>query len=248
MSDRSVIYWCLSEAGPDGTGLTIPDPGEILSDEELNKYQQMRFPKRRGEWLLGRVTAKRLMRACVPDLSKVEFGLLTVASHASGAPYVTLNGIPLPLNLSISHRQGMAAAAVTLSPEIGLGIDLEWVEERDPSFYSDYFTPVELGLIHEKSTDQTAHIGTLLWSAKEAMLKALGQGLHLDTRSVEVLRIANIPKDGWGKLDIQSSAIAGASWRGYWRQIGNTICTIALMDAPSEPILQRIEISNGPQI
>lgn len=241
MSDRLIIYWCLGEAGPEGAGLTISEIKKYLSEEELARVETLRFPKRRDEWILGRITAKRLLRACIPELAKTKYQRLTIANRPSGAPYVALDGSSLALQVSISHRQGMAAAAVTSSPDIGLGIDLEWVEERDPSFYSDYFTPAEFELLPASPAGERARIGTLIWSAKEAMLKALGQGLRLDTRSVEVLRIAKDIHEGWGELKVRVPAVSSAAWQGYWQQIDNTICTIAVAGSPAIPEIRQIE-------
>lgn len=245
MSDRPVIYWCLGEAGPEGAGLTISEIPKFLSTEELTKYETLRFPKRRDEWTLGRVTAKRLLRTCVPELADVDFQRLTIANRSSGAPYAALDGDPMALHLSISHRQGLAAAAMTSSLGFGLGIDLEWVEERDASFYSDYFTPGELELLPKSPSGQTARVGTLIWSAKEAMLKALGQGLRLDTRSVEVMRIANNSPGRWGELQVHATADRSTTWWGFWRQIGNTICTIAAAGSPVSPELRQIELGES---
>lgn len=245
MIDRPVIYWCLGEAGPEGAGLTASEARKYLSSEELTKFEGLRFPKRRDEWVLGRITAKRLLKTCVPEMAQVEVQRLTIANQPSGAPYVTLDGRPAALQLSISHRQGLAAAAVTANTGIGLGIDLEWVEERDGSFYSDYFTPAELDLLHGSPDGQKDRCGMLIWSAKEAMLKALGQGLRLDTRSVEVLRIANDAGNEWGELEVHAPAISRADWQGYWRQFDNTICTIAVAGSPVSPELRQIKLQES---
>ncbi len=241
MNDRPVIYWCLGEAGPEGAGLTISEIQKYLSEEEMAKVDTLRFQKRRDEWTLGRITVKHLLHACIPKLATVAYQRLTIANRPSGAPYVMLDGSPMSLQVSISHRQSMAVAAVTTNAGIGLGIDLEWVEERDPSFYNDYFTPAELELLQAVPAGETARIGTLIWSAKEAMLKALGQGLRLDTRSVEVLRIANNFHEGWGKLKVCAPVVSGATWQGYWQQIGNTICTIAVSGSPVIAEIRQIE-------
>lgn len=242
MNDRPVIYWCLGEAGPEGAGLTIPEIQTSLSAEERSRYETLRFPKRRDEWTLGRITAKRLLRACIPELANVELSRLTIANQPTGAPYATLDGNPMALQLSISHRQGTAAAAVTAHPGISLGIDLEWVEERDASFYFDFFTPVELSWMKGCPANQIGLIGTVIWSAKESMLKALGQGLRLDTRSVEILRIANNVSEDWSELEIQAPNITSAKWLGFWRKFGGSICTIAVKDPQDEPELRQINM------
>ena len=245
MHDNPIIYWYLGEAGPEGAGLTTDSAVQCLSTEELRRFDQLRFPKRRDEWLLGRITAKTLLRRCVPELDGIEFRCLTIANHPQGAPYALLNGDPLPYPLSITHRAGLAAAAVTTSPGIGLGIDLEWVEERDASFYTDYFTPGESRVLTEVASGELASIGTLIWSAKEAMLKALGQGLRVDTRSVEVLRIGNISNQGWKELELMAPGMPDTLWHGYWRRVENHICTVVLIGAAGQPVLRKVDRVTG---
>lgn len=241
MGDRPDVYWYVGETGPNATGLTVHPPAEILSAEEMGKFEQMRFLKRREEWLLGRLTLKKLLKNCVPGLAEVDFTDLTIGNQPRGAPFVSFKGKILDIPVSLSHRQGTAAAAVSLYPGIGIGIDLEWVEERAESFYTDYFTPTELAILRAGQDDQTAWIGTLIWSAKEAMLKALGHGLRVDTRSVEVLRIVDDLNTGWNTLEIQAPAFEGTRWHGTWRRSGNLVCTIALLNSPGCPNLRQID-------
>lgn len=240
VGESSIVYWCVGEAGSKGAGLIPVLADRYLSAQELSRFTQMRFPKRRDEWLVGRITAKSLLTQCVPELSGVNDRRLTIANRPEGAPYVLLDGEPLPLQLSLSHREGLAAAAVVLSNEVGLGIDLEWVEDRDASFYADYFTTGEVRLLNEFSSDQTAWAGTLIWSAKEAMLKALGLGLRVDTRSVEILRIANEKDDDWGQLELNVPGVPDSHWHGFWRRSGNHILTMALTGAPGRPVIKYI--------
>lgn len=240
VGETSIVYWCVGEAGSKGAGLIPVLADRHLSAQELHRFAQMRFPKRRDEWLAGRITAKTLLTQCVPELSGVEHRRLTIANHPEGAPYALLDGEPFPLQLSLSHREGMAAAAVVLSTEVGLGIDLEWVEDRDASFYADYFTTGEVRLLNEFSLDKTAWAGTIIWSAKEAMLKAIGQGLRVDTRSVEIMRIANKLEEGWGQLELNVPGVPDSHWHGFWRHSGNHIITTALTGAPGHPVIKYI--------
>jgi 4'-phosphopantetheinyl transferase len=218
----------MAETGPEGAGLSVDLIQQHLSEQEMKHFVAMRFQKRREEWLLGRLAVKSLLRQTMPELETVRDHRLTVANHDEGAPYVLLDGKQLRVVVSLSHRAKRAVAAVSLEPEIGLGIDLEWVEVRAASFYTDYFTAGELELLNQSVPEAYQQVGTILWSAKEAMLKALGKGLRLDTRSVEVLRIANyMGQYGWFPLEIHAPAMPQTIWRGFWRPLEGYVCTLA---------------------
>jgi phosphopantetheine--protein transferase-like protein len=83
----------------------------------------------------------------------------------------------------------VAAAFQSLQKEWVPGIDVELIEERDPSFERGYFTENELAQV-EKADNRHALL-TAIWAVKEAMLKALGIGARVDLRDLDVLREKN---------------------------------------------------------
>lgn len=219
MQERVEIDWQLAAAADAA-------PEEFLSGAELQKLAQMRFPRRREEWLLGRWTAKRLLRAAVPSLGERSLVEFSVANEEDGLPYVLAGGLRLPGCLSISHRGGRAACAWTPATSVGLGIDLEKVEPRTDAFIQDYFTPAERDLVSGEQHDRDA---VLIWSVKESMLKALGKGLRLDTRAVEVLRIADYKNEtGWGHLAVRCHARPELAWWAGWRAADGFVITLAV--------------------
>ena len=208
------------------SGPVLPPGEEFLSDAEVEKFSNLRFPQRRAEWLLGRWTAKRLLQTSSELLSGLPLSDWTVANEADGRPYASLGGIRLQGCLSISHRSGQAACAWLSNGNIGLGIDLEIVEPRTDAFIKDYFTNAEQVLTAGRQRERNA---VLVWSAKEAMLKALGIGLRLDTRSIEVLRIsADEVFPDWHALDVRSLVQPELQWRVGWQTSGETILTLAV--------------------
>ena len=239
MQKSAVIYWLMDEAGPEGAGLISDSVDGRLSVEEWNRFRQMRFPKRRIEWLSGRLAAKKLIVTCVPDMENVPFAQITIANSAAGAPYARTADKILPIQLSISHREGWAAAAVSLNTGISQGIDLEWVEDHPVSFYEDFFTADEVRALGEYAAKQRAWVGSLMWSAKEAVLKALGQGLRMDTRAVEVLRIAESKGDGWGEIELRVANMENENWFGFWRNQGQHVLTLAVRGAKTRPEIKQ---------
>ena len=65
-----------------------------------------------------------------------------------------------------------------------MGVDLEQVEARHPSFVEEWFSEQESALLAGDP-----YRVTVAWSAKEAVLKALGQGMALNPREIQVLDI-----------------------------------------------------------
>ncbi len=119
--------------------------------------------------------------------------------------------------LTISHSGHLALCALASGPGLRVGADLEKIEPRTETFILDYFTPAECQLVEAASAESRAVLVTLIWSAKEAMLKALGVGLRWDTRMVEVRAVDDILQtsrmDGkWQEIQVGETKAAGRLW------------------------------------
>jgi 4'-phosphopantetheinyl transferase len=183
----------------------MPAESDWLTPGELIRMEEMRFLKRRHDYRLGRWTAKRSVAAYLgwpmhPDL----LASIDIKTARTGAPTVEIEKASEPVAISISHRCGVAMCVVANST-VALGCDLELIETRSPAFVSDYFTPEEQEILHFVSESERASLATLLWSAKESALKALQEGLRLDTRSVVVC-----PVDPGGQLNSNSALDLGS--------------------------------------
>src|SRR5271165_470275 len=174
------VYW-LEQAEGD-----VPAENDWLSASEAVRLNAMRFAKRRADWRLGRWTAKRAVAAYldVPGHSQA-LANIEIRPAASGAPEVFVLKTAAPATISLSHRDGTALCAVAPSGT-ALGCDLELIETRSDGFVADYFTAEEQALVARVSSEDRPRLLALLWSAKESALKALHEGLRLDTRSLTV--------------------------------------------------------------
>ena len=196
------IYWILVDSKK-----AALEVSGVLSPSELLKYSAFRFPKRRDEWMLGRWTAKALAHS-IPAYQHYSLDQIEIRHALEGAPYLQLPERAAPAEcLTISHSGNLALCALTTGLNLKVGADLEKVETRTETFILDYFTPAERQLVNKYPPEARAMVVTLIWSAKESMLKALGVGLRRDTRSVEVLGLdgqlpAGDDQGKWQKIQI----------------------------------------------
>ena len=205
------------------TAAALPIDDDWLSSEEAAVLAGLRFPKRREEWRIGRWTAKR----AVARFLSADPEAVSVRAAEDGAPEAFVNGEPARAVLSISHREGVAAAAVGPSG-VALGCDLETVEPRSAGFVADYFTEAERSAIGAAPAAEQARVVAALWSGKESALKALRTGLRADTRSVEVelCAPASGPAAAWRPLRVREVA-TGRVFAGWWREEGPLVLTVA---------------------
>jgi 4'-phosphopantetheinyl transferase len=229
------IYW-LEQSSND-----VPPENSWLSARERDCLTRLRFTKRRDDWRLGRWTGKRAVAAyCnrlddLPSLAEIE-----ILAAPSGAPEVSVRGQPAGIGISLSHREQTALCCV--SPcENRFGCDVEIVEPRSAVFVEDYCTTGEKALVEQTPPEPRLLVVTLLWSAKESALKALREGLRLDTRSVLVtlceadqqalltwkqssLSRSSLQCDGWHPFRVTCSDTQ--LFHGWWRVNGNLLRTI----------------------
>jgi 4'-phosphopantetheinyl transferase len=224
------VYWLeQTEAG-------VPAENDWLHASESVCVNGMRFAKRRTDWRLGRWTAK----CAVASFLKVPADHQTLAKieirpASCGAPEVFFANQPAAVTVSISHRSGAALCAVTLSGG-ELGCDQEMIEPRSEAFLADYFTPDEQALVAQVGAPERSRLVALLWSAKESALKALRQGLRLDTRSVVVsLGEGTLEANGWSPLRVRCAD--GRSFHGWWQQAHGIVRTLVAHPPPDLPIL-----------
>jgi len=223
------VYWL------EQTEADVPVENDWLSENEAACLNGMRFPKRRADWLLGRWTAKHALSVCLDLPAHPEiFKKLDIRPAQSGAPEAFFINQPAGVTISLSHRGGVAACAVAMS-EIEMGCDLEMVEPRSDAFIADYFTKKEQALVARASATDRPWLLALLWSAKESALKALHEGLRLDTRSVQVSPFdASFDLNGWSPLRV--SYTDGAVFHGWWQLANNILRTCVASPRPDSPI------------
>jgi len=212
----------------------VPSDEAWLSGGERIRAAELRFPKRRNDWLLGRWTAKAALRAFlaraggpVPEAAAIE-----ILAAPDGAPELMLFGQPGPVSLALSHSAGRGFCALC-APGIPLGCDVEAIPPRILDFIGDYLREEEHALIAAAPAGLQAERATLIWSAKESALKCLREGLRRDTRSV-VVSLGDSAVGGWQPLSVECLE-SGRRFPGWCRAEPGWVQTIAAGTDSNEP-------------
>ena len=118
-----------------------------------------------------------------------------------------------------------------------LGCDIEFVEPREGNFLDNFFTAAEVAAVREVRERDAAPadiLTTAIWSGKEAVLKALREGLRIDTRRI-TCRFDEFaaPPQEWSPftviVDEGLAAQFPGVWSGWWRVEGRFALTMALL-------------------
>jgi phosphopantetheinyl transferase (holo-ACP synthase) len=175
--------------------------GDYLGPTEQPVFESM-TGHRRVPWLLGRVAAKDAVRRHLlgQGFADIDPSRILVDNDANGCPRIRVQGARLAtrgVQVSIAHKPAVAVAVAATfrvrptpaggpgRPAAGIGIDVEAVEPRSPSFERTVLTPAERTM--EPGTDEGRDRWlTRLWAVKEAVAKSTGLGLGGRPKDFEV--------------------------------------------------------------
>lgn len=209
-----------------GTPAVLAEAEAALAPDEACQLAGFRVEKRRHDWLLGRLAAKRaglgLLREGQPLTS------LAVAVAPGGAPSLcdAATGAPGPA-VSITHSAGCAAALATFGRA---GVDLEAQRPMPPGAARFFLTPAEQGWL--AGGDWGADGELAAWALKEAAYKALGGApgalTHLALQPAARGQAATLSH-------------AGVDLRGRWAMAGGFCLAIAWV-GPGPRILEDLAL------
>ncbi|MBM4369717.1 MAG: SDR family NAD(P)-dependent oxidoreductase, partial [Deltaproteobacteria bacterium] len=180
------------EKGPldPGARFTPPEGGWPSAAMAVASEAQAKLPRGELASLAARGTARRQADRLAGQLAANE----AVAALRPGASFRVARddrGKPVvegavDVEVSITHVEGEALALAVQGAHAG--IDMEKVEARSEAFVDEWFSAEERRWA-SGDADRTA-----VWAVKEAVLKALGAGMALSPREVEVHAP---PAPGW---------------------------------------------------
>lgn len=193
-------------------------PEAFLTPDELAAWSALKVPKRKNEWLGGRLAAK--LAGADAFFREVPLREIEVHRELTGSPFLVCRGEKR--HVSISHSAGVCGAAAGTD---FLGLDIEEVASRHPGWYRDYFSPAE-----REGKDDAAMTG--LWAGKEALFKALGLGLSCDTLDADLSGPEPV---------LKGKALA------RWDELGRPPFALESFD-PGPGLQGRLVFAKGPEI
>jgi 4'-phosphopantetheinyl transferase len=159
-----------------------PALAAMLGEEERARAARFAFEEDRQSY----VSAHALLRAELSRRASRAPQEWRFAATKLGKPY--LLDPPRDLRFSLSHARGMVAVAIAEGVEVG--VDVESAERRAESMKlaERFFAPEEIALLRNVEGDRRRDLFFAIWTLKEAVVKATGQGLSraLDSFKVSV--------------------------------------------------------------
>jgi 4'-phosphopantetheinyl transferase len=117
--------------------------------------------------------ARGLLRLLLAAYAEVAPHALRFAVRAQGKPYLTDVG----LRFNLAHSDDLAVVAVARDVEVGVDVERLRPVADGLSLAARYFAPDEARALAALPADERDEAFLRLWTSKEAVLKATGEGL-----------------------------------------------------------------------
>lgn len=129
-----------------------------------------------------RARARSALRRILARYTGLAADALRIEADALGKPRLAHPGAPA---FNLSHTDGLALVAVARTP---VGIDVERLRPLAdaPGLAHRFLAPAEAAAVAARGAEARDAAFLRVWTRKEAVLKASGHGLALDTRAIEV--------------------------------------------------------------
>lgn len=191
-----------------------------LHRDERKRWLAMPLPKRRREWLAGRLCAKEALRACLAPPARASLDGMLIEHDEHNRPRLAGS----PLWLSISHDRCQAVAVADTRP---VGVDIERHVSLQSAAVQLLIAPAELACTRAHFRVGDAVARTVLWTLKEARFKCQGRGSFAEAASrwqVAAWRDGHQPE--WSDAGRWPEAPAGCAWRVRWHADDDEVCAV----------------------
>ena len=164
---------------------------DFLHADELAAFRALKIARRQTSYLLGRYTAKAALHACVgPAFVPTA---INVAPGVFNQPVVHGLVATPPLGVSISHSERMVCA-LAYPEEHPMAIDVEEIDAERTHVMLTQIGDAEADRARAACTSPDL-AATVVWSAKEALSKALRCGMTCPFEIFETIELE--ARDGY---------------------------------------------------
>jgi 4'-phosphopantetheinyl transferase len=148
---------------------------QLLDTDEQERYRRFKFDRDRKEYLVAHALLRQSLSQCAP----VAPAAWRFQRNTYGRPEIRVGTGDSRLRFNLSHTRGLSACAVT--QDFDIGIDVEWRNRQvNPEELMDLvFSPAEAKALRSLPLPDQSQRFFVLWTLKEAYIKARGMGLAL---------------------------------------------------------------------
>ncbi|MCK7616044.1 4'-phosphopantetheinyl transferase family protein [Roseibium sediminicola] len=206
----------------------------ILSNEELERFQKFRFDRDRRDYALAHALLRRTLSELEPETCPVTWRF---SSLRSGKPEV----VDRPdLNFSLTHTRGLVACAVTRVGQIGIDAETDHRSVDVDLLMRDVSSPGELRALAALTGRDRNSRFLDFWTLKEAFLKACGLGISAELPAVgfSIFSDTNI------EIEVSRDLFRADGTFRIWRKQGAWRVALAVLGDLDAKEIQAVRVAN----
>lgn len=163
--------------------IKIPDALHLFHNSERKYYENLKYERRKLNYILGRFSAKLAVNTLLKNAS---IKSINIGSGVFGFPIVKcLNTKNIQVSITHCGAIGMSIAFKESHP---MGIDIEAISCDKEKAIRSQITDKEIELLQTLNMNTISGY-TILWCAKEALAKVIKTGMMLDFVFLEIEEI-----------------------------------------------------------
>ena len=190
-----------------------------LDESERERLRRFFFDGPRRRFALCRAA----LRATLCDRLGCDNERLNIETTEHGKPFALVDGNRAAISFNVSHSGRHGLIALATGGRLGVDVEERFIHRNMDLLIEGVFGPsekVELALAHGH---ERTHLFFRLWTIKESIIKAHGNGFGLDVSGFEVpsdmlrhgarraaLRLPSLPEVTWQVEDLGNERFAAA--------------------------------------
>ncbi|MEO6537019.1 MAG: 4'-phosphopantetheinyl transferase superfamily protein [Ferruginibacter sp.] len=192
-------------ASIDLTEVAIQKLLQILSADEVEKANRFHFQKDKKRF----IAARGILRQILGGYTGTSPDKLRFNYTANGKPVLATNTDTDTLKFNLSHSGSFALYGFSLHQNIGIDIECIRHDISAVQIAQKFFSKKEISLLGQVDNDKFHQLFFQLWTRKEAILKANGEGI---SSSMEKIDVSLINGRGLSAVTLPSDESEGMRW------------------------------------
>jgi 4'-phosphopantetheinyl transferase len=200
LAGDEIHVWAATLASPELDRLAA-----TLSSDERDRAARFKFDKHRNRFTVGRGTLREVLAHYLKiDPSALRFGYST-----NGKPELESEFASAGIHFNLAHSEDLALIAITKIGPVGVDVECVRPVNNVDELVARFFSPREDALFQKVPEPEKPAAFFNLWTRKEALLKATGEGI---TRSLSLVEVSFLPGEPARLLAVSGDLAKAAAW------------------------------------
>jgi 4'-phosphopantetheinyl transferase len=208
---------------------------ELLSAEEQERAARFKFPAPRNQYVISRAVLRRVLGRYL----KIEAREVRFRTTTNGKPELAADS---DLRFNLSHTQGATVFAITRKLRVGVDLERMRKDTNAMELAERFFSPPEVQWLRSQPASEVIASFFSCWTAKEAYIKAQGEGLSMPLNNFGVLP-GRAGASSKLQLEVYDDPEESKRWSMWRLDIGSDLRAALAVDGES----CRVRVGKWPQ-